>query len=1697
MRVSITSDLTVTAEVEGIEIRAALTEAATTNDSERGTPSAGTPRHRKTARRTPSAPLHDPGGPPDYDEEEAHLPTARDLATSFLDMEPEQEKQELEAVLLSQSKTIEDSIHSDTSEDAGMGTGNTLGLPTFLATILQSVVDRLTVKISNVHLRCDATLPLSSPEDPTNTFSLSLNIGVIHIHPVNSDEGNTKSTEMGSAIGRRHIGLDNITLDILCDGASRPQSSYGSLTPSPILVRSMSPNSSRARNRTSPGMSRPSLQTSPRIGSPTSPSSTVFSQRGRFADAEEFNREGSPSDPDFSDIRTGEDSHSYSTRRSRASFGNSQPLYHSSEQVDGQDLSQSIAEFQSSVGSSNDNLLTPSYLAALSDPQPLSSAPQEEPMIADPGPPYGQDLHVETAASPPRSPSSDGDIDPMVQSVIYSQEMGKSMYLSAISQDIPPSPEYKRTPGYFPDDVEYDPSLLSTLPVRTIEKETGGILGDGAATPTGPRSIQAGQNFTSKSSERSRSAARSDYTIASPRQVCRQLVVLDTIKISLPGTQSTTKESDTMARPFGSEGPMQQSVSVSAYSRNMPGTFSSFAELGSSRRIQESFVQDQPSASDLHASSSSTDRSLEIDIGNLHANVDTATIQLLSLVVANVISGSATSAPPSKSNGTQNDGPILPKMSVRLKHTRVTLLERLLEKADDSFTSAARPALESPKVLIQTIAKDTSFGLTPYSNTPDITFAIRRLAIGTAHTDLVSFRKSTSHETMAAPDILVKLQRSKFTLQNKPLTDIRAYLRPVHLNFDLPAIDEALASFGGLGAIVEMSASKISSENSQADNGPARPKRGVRFEEDVKTPDDSTIIPEWKLDVSIQGVSLFLKSQACSLDLQCSLLKTSVRPRVVLMSVANASLTEGPVIGQARSSRFQIDLKDCRLHYLASPEDVDLERLLSLITPSKNKYESDDDILVDTLLRQRRKGAVLRLKITSIQVDVTSWSFISDAQMMGDELRKFAAVTKYLPEDDRPGLLVLPRLGDVHARLPVNEQFGTLEVSLKDIQAAQIGLPALVALSIGGVRAGPLGGHDVVHEIRADEQLPLIMMRVVGDEIEPTLKIKMFNLCLEYSVATLVDLTGTGSSATFEHPISDIASSMLDSIALGIEGVQDSPIHPAAARSNKKFGLDVLLHDCALGLQPTDSQAKGMLVLTNTKFGTTLPVSANFAAILELHKASLYIVDRQHEPNNTRPATKIPQQGQILDRLASHLVAQGFVSVSSIMAAKVMVNVTEDDVTKKQIIDLDVRDELFLLETCADSTQTLIMIFNGLSPPAPATSDPKFRTEIMTLPEMLASFTGDSVQEPLTERSTLFDVEETSPDSEIDELLMQSAMSSSLYGPVGESADLEDDHTFFEGDKYDTKTVESFIEEEGFFEITDTTAKQHLSNDALRESIQKQCLPHGGTSPAELKPFHFGNAHLNKMESTVLGAPYRFNTPATPFLSGNYKETFPFQVRVRDVHVIWNLYDGYDWEQTRSTIAEAVEEVEQKLEARKQSRRRSAEPEDDEESVIGDCLFNSIYIGIPTNRDPIDLRREISRGIDDMVSESESYATSGTSRPTQYSLTRQVRQGPRKRTLRLTRSKAHKIAFELRGVSLDFAVHAPGSGEVQSSVDVRLRDFEIFDNVPTSTWRKFLTYFHDEENMREMMKPMIHLELLTIRPVAELSATELSIRVSG
>jgi len=1100
-------------------------------------------------------------------------------------------------------------------------------------------------------------------------------------------------------------------------------------------------------------------------------------------------------------------------------------------------------------------------------------------------------------------------------------------------------------------------------------------------------------------------------------------------------------------------------------------------------------------AADVSEDSETMDTTIEIEVTPIKLQLDAGIIRSF-ITLAETVKGPG-QTPASSRSSDQKDSDVdqnLPGLSLQLESFSMSLFEDLPEASAELFDlSAWRPGpypAHEKRALLQFELQRIDLEISNHPPPAEVGLKIGNLIFTAGSNIIFSFDTTKQQsEKRSARNAITVTSVTRTTIQGQGVRRIEADLLPLHVDLDLVKFDEDFETLGGMIGIVEMSSSLLSSGYfAKKQEVSAPPRRGVRFREPLP---DVSAAPEIKFGVRLEGFDIRLASKSCSLEVQASTTKVVHRQAGVKVTIEALSLTMPTMNAPIRRSNLDISVKLVQLVYKPTPLQQDLSHLISLVTPSKNKYENDDDILVDTLIRQRRKGSVLNVHVSSFQTYVHEWGFVPHLQSLGDELSKLSAVTKYLPEDDTPGVLFLIKLADSQIRVPINEQFGLMNVSLKNIQVAHVGLPALTALSVGDIRLGPIGGHDIIHEMllgACTEEYPMLMLRMVGDEVEPVVKVKLFNICVEYDVPTLLSLTSTQTALEVEQKVQDLAASVLENPKPGPKKTSPpvSDVSKSSGSANKKLAIDVLLRGCALGLQPTELKSKGLFLLEDTKFGTSVPPDESFEAVLNIRQATLYVADHDTvlSPDSLISPASSSQPNHSL-RLQNNLLDRSYVSVSSIRSAQATVSVIEDGLNHEKFVDVELRDEFFLLETCADSTQTLISVLNGLSPPAIANDDPKFRPQpdhgLMTLDDMVNSFSGDAFVKPGPAPSALFDAEIDLPLSEEESLMVGSDTASGLYEAMHEGMGLDDEDFYSGGNLNDT--AESLLEQDPF----EMTSSPQFGDDALLRSLRKELGSSALVTPAVIRPYFQDDRILDKIYggSRALGEAHE------------QQKRFPVQVRVREVNIIWNLYDGYDWRRTREAITQAVEEVEMKLEERKSSRRRSNTFEDDTETVIGDCLFNSIYIGVPSAREPADLRHSISNLINqgnEAASETESYATTGISRPSQADLSRQKRL--RKKRLRLQRGASHKLGFELKGVSLDFLIHPAGSGEVQSSIDVRVTNFEIYDHVPTSTWKKFLTLHNDRKNMREMMKPMIHLELLNVRPVPELVATEMTIRVS-
>ena len=114
------------------------------------------------------------------------------------------------------AKGLEESIASESSTGDDLGTGTTIGLPSFLAGFLQGIVDRLKLSIKNVEAKLETEL--TGDGQSTTPVELRLKVGHAELAPAGTgdepDNADEQSREM-----RRKISLKDLALHIVSDAA--------------------------------------------------------------------------------------------------------------------------------------------------------------------------------------------------------------------------------------------------------------------------------------------------------------------------------------------------------------------------------------------------------------------------------------------------------------------------------------------------------------------------------------------------------------------------------------------------------------------------------------------------------------------------------------------------------------------------------------------------------------------------------------------------------------------------------------------------------------------------------------------------------------------------------------------------------------------------------------------------------------------------------------------------------------------------------------------------------------------------------------------------------------------------------------------------------------------------------------------------------------------------------------------------------------------------------------------------------------------------------------------------------------------------------------------------------------------------------------------------------------------------------------
>lgn len=1706
---------------------------------------------------------------PGYGSEEGQiLPTATNLAESFLEAEPTEEKEELQAAISSQSHILQKSSSFTDEEDEEFGLGNeTMSLPSFVAGFLKGVADRLQMKIKDVAVRLDMELKQDGPskrhpEDKPDIVAGSLIVGEIDVHGA-SDFTAGADEPLPMREGKRLISLADINLGLVSDPAVF--SNYARFTvpasPTTTMQSKESQSSSRAFSPPPPlessdsdiglAMTRstifePSLGLG--FGSAIDPgldestiSHDTISHDGRFSDADSDTEHRHDRYPDDSQILADDDDPFHDNPGYLDSvldtqfddFDHEPPAVHNQTRqiAESGDSSYHLGlAFRSNPGLAEFTDLGNSEIASQTDsfqgPHVYSSHEESHGQFgfgSDIVPRSPEEQHAEEDLSTsrqrfPRSPqhesappsappseagsaSTEGGAH-LTESKHFSHDEAQSLYMSAMSQGtgesfIPNMPGAWDSfhPGEKAGSHTAD-RKMGTAPIddACISNEPQDELSASTPKLNVPSDSYFGEQRedcqTQSQSAATDRASTPSPVLHKPREIRKPIFNVDKILIWLPSS-SDEEESDVAVAKMPAERTESDPKDLLSGIHDPAVEESMFASK--SPRSPKGTTESRLSTGRNHADHQHVHidgQGLAVEIFAVSVHFDIATGWLLvkaGQILGQIFTGDE-EAPSRKQNSpdqpTQQKAPQQTTLKLDVHKISVKFIEHVAGHSyplENAGTLPPPPFTSLEDIVLQLTASGLALQLAVNEKRTSLHLDISKFAFGIASDDLISFNESLKMRE-STRDINTPSQGdiSLLLVKSADSAKIEVTTLPLHINLNIQHLEEVLGWMGGLSTILELGSSMSSTSTMKgAQKPPKKRARGVHFETPAPAvyKDLQASVP-WKMNARLGGVVLDVTGETHYLNLSTTAVKIVSRFEGVGVQIDKARLSGPHPLDDMSDAPAKVTLTNIRVEFLFAPKEVDLDRLLTLITPSKDKYDDDDDIMLDTLLRQRRQGSVLRVTVAGMKTVISSTAGLSPLASLGSELGRLSTVTKYLPEDDRPGILILSLVREFTTQVHVGGDVGDINAHLTNVEVAWISMPSLTATQIGSLVVTRNHKEELVGEalLSSKEKTPIaprppiLMARFIPDEMDPTFKIKLHHLRVEYTIPSVMAFLGLGQDTTGGELAGEMANSIANLAEHSDRIAGASAFSPsrseASGASSKPTKLAVVFQDCVLGLNPRNSPAKGLVVFANSKFSGTLHGDESSEATLDIRKASIMIIANEANAgsaDNLRQRTSaVAQSDQVQE-----YIAQGYVPVSSISTATAAVKMMRLAEDGAKSLDVELKNRLLILETCADSTQTLISILNGLQPPTPPSVTVKYRTEVTPIQDMLASFSGNA-----------FNADPSFPSAEkIDPALD--------LGGIPEEEELANDELEYVSDFYPKQQDPSI----GDVNMDSTSMG---GNNELFDSFHSQY--HVSSSLTELD---FREDHFAK-QSAVGGTAHRWDSTENTYgLSNDNKlQKSPLRVRVRDMHVIWNLFDGYDWQRTRDTISKAVEDVEIKAtERRARTSRMSPAAEDEEESVIGDFLFNSIYIGIPANKDPRELHREINRDINDLTSETGSYATSTTVTGATARQGRSV-SGREKKRLRLHRSKHHKMTFELSGICADLVVFPSGSEETQSSLDVRVKDLEIYDHVPTSTWKKFATYLH-EAGERESGTSMVHLEILTVKPIPELAASEIVLKVSG
>ncbi len=619
------------------------------------------------------------------------MPTAADLAQSFLEQQPSAEKKELEAALAAESQDLGASLalsDYESDEDPVYGTGQTLSLPTFLTGFLHGIVDRTEVRIKSVTFQLDIEVPVEpgAPAPELVTFQLALDgVDVEGVTaPSLAEDGTPKIVPRD---GKRHIALGSLRAFLITEA-----NVFSTLARSPSMPSSLASQSpvsaSRSVSRETTSLSQ-SLHREPSADSPDLSASQYQLQDSEEALNIPYDLEGSG---DENDDDPEPPASSLSTPRAS--------VY--------QDLGPSIRSQSRSAHAQIDEAPW----------SPAERGARPEPALGDaaeigrhPPEPLEDSFH-----SSSESDSSEIALpEDLGRSHVFSHEEAESMYMSAFSQiesvrlrsgmpggwesSPPTSPPGDRNagPGAVagpPEHEEQQPAAPENLTVPEQQTEEPSVPQSSTSEPSDDNGGEDAEAIEhDEATETAESEAPDDVaTPRGPTRIVKEILSLKSITVYIPSNHEQIRIQQT-APPSGAALP------------TVPGAFSvhvSTAASGQRRVYRHGAATEHPEQPE--------DKSIDIVLAPLDVRFDASVGFLLAMVVSellNALRGKQTATAAAGVSGASPQSTketALPEIKVTSEKISLLFLDKLAGVAD-----TAERIFSTPQAISATMFSSKPF----------------------------------------------------------------------------------------------------------------------------------------------------------------------------------------------------------------------------------------------------------------------------------------------------------------------------------------------------------------------------------------------------------------------------------------------------------------------------------------------------------------------------------------------------------------------------------------------------------------------------------------------------------------------------------------------------------------------------------------------------------------------------------------------------------------------------------------------------------------------------------------------------------------------------------------------------------------------------------------------------------------------------